>query len=271
MNRLFTPESPVATEVAWSPNHEERAERRRPDILLLHYTGMESASEALDRLRNPAAGVSCHYFVFEDGRVVQMVPEGRRAWHAGLASWEGVGDVNSRSIGIEIANPGHAGGLPPYPAVQIGKMIELALDLVRRWKIRPDRVLGHSDVAPARKEDPGELFPWDALYQAGVGHWVEPRPIRDGRFYAFGDSGEPVHALQEQLATYGYGIAVNGVFDEATAAVVRAFQRHFRPARIDGAADPSTVETLANLIAARPVSLLRDEELTRSASQNRRK
>ena len=201
-----------------------------------------------------------------------MVPEGRRAWHAGLPPWEGVGDVNSRSIGIEIANPGHAGGLPPYPAVQIGKMIELALDLVRRWKIRPDRVLGHSDVAPRPAGRPGRALPVGRALSGGR------RPL--GR--AETDPGrallrlrrpraEPVHALQEQLATYGYGIAVSGVFDEATAAVVRAFQRHFRPAHIDGAADPSTVETLANLIAARPVSLLRDEELTRSASQNRRK
>jgi N-acetylmuramoyl-L-alanine amidase len=267
----FEPESPVATEVVPSPNHDGRLDGRAPDVLLLHYTGMPTAEEALERLRDPAAAVSCHYFVFEDGRVVQMVPEGRRAWHAGASSWEGLPDVNSRSIGVEMVNPGHAGGLPPYPTAQIRKVIELCGDLARRWKIRPDRVLAHSDVAPARKEDPGELFPWGELYRAGIGHWVEPAPVRDGRFYAFGDTGEPVRGFQTQLATYGYGVPVTGLFDEATAAVVRAFQRHFRPARIDGAADPSTVETLANLIAARPVSLLRDEELTRPPGQNRRK
>jgi N-acetylmuramoyl-L-alanine amidase len=268
---LFEPDSAVATEVLPSPNHDERRDGRAPDILLLHYTGMPTAEGALERLRHPAAAVSCHYFIFEDGRVAQIVPEARRAWHAGLSSWEGVADVNSRSIGIEIVNPGHEGGLPPYPAAQIAKVVELCLDIVRRWKIRPDRVLGHSDVAPARKEDPGELFPWGELYRAGVGHWVEPAPIRDGRFHAFGDAGEPVGALQAQLATYGYGVPATGAFDAETAAVVRAFQRHFRPARIDGAADPSTIETLANLIAARPVSLLRDEELTRSGAGNRRK
>jgi N-acetylmuramoyl-L-alanine amidase len=258
MSELSKPESPIATEVVPSPNHNER--ERMPDILLLHYTGMADSDEAIERLRSPEFKVSCHYLVYEDGRVVQMVSEGRRAWHAGVSSWEGVGDVNGRSIGIEIANYGHAGGLPPYPAAQVAKVIELCRDIVRRWRIRADRVLGHSDVAPLRKEDPGELFPWDELYRAGIGHWVEPAPIRDGRFYAFRDEGEPVRALQAQLATYGYGIAVTGVFDVATAAVVRAFQRHFRPARVDGAADPSSVETLVNLIAARPVSLLRDEE-----------
>jgi N-acetylmuramoyl-L-alanine amidase len=220
---------------------------------------MPDANEALKRLCSPAAKVSCHYLVFEDGRTVQLVPEARRAWHAGVSTWEGMPDVNSRSIGIEIANPGHAGGLPPYPAVQIEAVTALCLDIVRRWRIRADRVIGHSDVAPERKDDPGELFPWDALYRAGVGHWVEPAPVRDGRFYAFRDRGPAVRSLQAQLTTYGYGVPVTGVFDAATAAVVRAFQRHFRPARIDGAADPSTVETLANLIAARPVSYLRDE------------
>jgi N-acetylmuramoyl-L-alanine amidase len=267
----FRPESSVAAEVVPSPNHDEREGSRRPDILLLHYTGMPDANEALKRLCTPAAKVSCHYLVFEDGRTVQLVPEARRAWHAGVSTWEGLPDVNSRSIGIEIANPGHDGGLPPYPAAQIEAATALCLDIVRRWTIRADRVIGHSDVAPERKDDPGELFPWDALYRAGVGHWVEPAPIRDGRFHAFRDRGPAVRSLQAQLALYGYGVPVTGVFDEATAAVVRAFQRHFRPARIDGAADPSTVDTLANLIAARPVSYLRDEELTRLGGGNRRK
>ena len=260
MSALARPESPVATEVVPSPNQDERRDGRPPDIILLHYTGMPDANEALQRLCSPAAKVSCHYLVFEDGRTVQLVPEALRAWHAGISSWEGLTDVNSRSIGIEIANPGHDGGLPPYPRVQIDKVIALCLDLARRWSVRADRVIGHSDVAPDRKDDPGELFPWDELYRAGVGHWVEPVPIKEGRSYGIGDEGAPVRALQAQLADYGYGQAVTGVFDTATATVVRAFQRHFRPARIDGAADPSTMETLSNLIAARPVSALRDEE-----------
>src|SRR5215211_275930 len=205
MSALLSPESPVAAELVSSPNQDERRDGRRPEIILLHYTGMPDSGEALRRLCSPAAQVSCHYLVFEDGRVVQLVPEALRAWHAGVSSWEGLPDVNSRSIGIEIANSGHAGGLPPYPAVQIGQVIALCLDLASRWSIRSDRVLGHSDVAPERKEDPGELFPWEALYRAGVGHWVDPVPIKDGRFYGFRHRGSPVRALQAMLAGYGYG------------------------------------------------------------------
>ena len=183
MNALARPESPVATAVVPSPNQDERRDGRPPDIILLHYTGMPDANEALQRLCSPAAKVSCHYLVFEDGRTVQLVPEALRAWHAGISSWEGLTDVNSRSIGIEIANPGHDGGLPPYPRAQIDKVIALCLDLARRWSVRADRVIGHSDVAPDRKDDPGELFPWDELYRAGVGHWVEPVPVKEGRSY----------------------------------------------------------------------------------------
>jgi N-acetylmuramoyl-L-alanine amidase len=270
VSAAFEPDSSIVAEVVPSPNHDERGGGWAPDILLLHYTGMPTAEGALERLRDPAAAVSCHYFIFEDGRVVQLVPEARRAWHAGVSAWEGLPDVNARSIGIEIANPGHAGGLPPYPAAQIAAVIALSRDIVRRRRMRPDRVLGHSDVAPTRKEDPGELFPWGELYRAGVGHWVEPVPMRDGRVHVLGDAGEPVRALQAQLAAYGYGVAVTGAFDEATAAVVRSFQRHFRPARVDGAADLSTIETLAALIAARPCSCV-DQELTRAKGRNRRK
>ncbi|MEH3146117.1 MAG: N-acetylmuramoyl-L-alanine amidase [Methylobacterium frigidaeris] len=245
-----TPESPVATQVVPSPNHGER--RLPVDMLVLHYTGMDSAGDALLRLANPVAEVSAHYFVFEDGRVVQMVPEARRAWHAGASAWEGVRDVNSRSVGIEIAHPGHAGGLPPYPAAQEEAVTALCQDLVRRWRIRPDRVLGHSDVAPERKEDPGETFFWERLHRAGIGHWVPPAPIRDGRFFSRGDAGQPIEALQSMFVLYGYDLPVSGSFDDRTAAVVTAFQRHFRPERIDGVADASTITTLRDLIATKP-------------------
>lgn len=254
MTDRLAPDSPVAAKVFPSPNHGERANGRRPDILLLHYTGMPDAGEALQRLCNAAAEVSAHYFVFEDGRVLQLVPEARRAWHAGRSHWAGDSDVNSASIGIEIANPGHEGGLPPYPEAQIEAVTALCRDIVARRSIPAERVLAHSDVAPARKEDPGELFPWQRLHGAGVGHWVEPAPIRDGRFLAQGDRGQPVEALQGMLALYGYGIAITGLFDEETESVVRAFQRHFRQERVDGVADASTVTTLRDLIAARPAA-----------------
>src|SRR5215218_11320553 len=208
MSALARPESPVATAVVPSPNQDERRDGRPPDIILLHYTGMPDENEALQRLCSPAAKVSCHYLVFEDGRTVQVVPEALRAWHAGISSWEGLTDVNSRSIGIEIANPGHDGGLPPFGETQIKNVIRLCRDIVERWSIPPDRVLAHSDVAPGRKMDPGERFPWERLHQAGVGQWVRPAPIRDGRFFARGDQGQPIEALQAMLAMFGYGVPI---------------------------------------------------------------
>ena len=252
MGERLTPESPVAAKVFPSPNHGERARGRRPDMLILHYTGMADEGDALQRLCNPVAEVSAHYFVFENGRVVQMVPEARRAWHAGVASWAGETDINSASIGIEIANAGHDGGLPPFAEAQIAPVIALARDIASLWGIPGDRVLGHSDVAPARKLDPGERFPWERLHGAGVGHWTKPAPIRDGRFFSRGDRGMPVEALQAMLAMYGYALRITGVFDEDTETVVAAFQRHFRPERIDGVADASTITTLRDLIAVRP-------------------
>jgi len=246
----LTPDSPLARRVAPSPNHGAR--RAGPlDMLILHYTGMDSGAAALARLRDPLSEVSAHYLVFEDGGIVQMVPEARRAWHAGAGAWKGETDVNSRSIGIEIVNPGHAGGLPPYPEAQVEAVIALARDVLGRWPIPPERVLAHSDVAPERKEDPGEIFPWDRLAAAGVGHRVPPARLQDGRFFARGDAGQPVEALQAMFALYGYDLPVTGLFDARTHAVVTAFQRHFRPARVDGVADPSTLITLQDLLHAR--------------------
>jgi N-acetylmuramoyl-L-alanine amidase len=239
-----------------SPNHGERREDRRPDMLLLHYTGMPRTDEALAWLCDPGSSVSCHYFVFEDGRVVQLVPEARRAWHAGAASWGADRDINSCSIGVEIANPGHDGGLPAYPEAQIASVAALGRDIAARWSIPPERVLAHSDVAPGRKQDPGERFAWAELNGAGLGHWVQPAPVRGDRALRLGEQGAAVSALQALLACYGYGIAPSGVFDECTAAVVAAFQRHFRPARVDGIADESTLATLQALIDALPPSRL---------------
>ncbi|NIX76413.1 N-acetylmuramoyl-L-alanine amidase [Microvirga terricola] len=255
MNAPLSPESPVAAKVFPSPNHGERKNGQRPNMVVLHYTGMPDEGEALQWLCNPVSQVSAHYFVFSDGRVLQLVPESRRAWHAGASSWEGETDINSCSIGIEIANAGHPGGLPAYPDVQMQSVIALTKDIVTRWRIPATRVLGHSDVAPGRKVDPGEVFPWGRLHEAGIGHWVPAAPMSDGRFFSRGDEGMPIEALQAMLAMYGYGVKITGVFDEITEKVVSAFQRHFRPERVDGVADASTITTLRNLIAKRPASV----------------
>jgi N-acetylmuramoyl-L-alanine amidase len=248
----FPAESCVVAEVVPSPNHGERKDGRRPDMIVLHYTGMQDARAALDFLSNRASDVSAHYFVFEDGRVVQQVQESRRAWHAGDASWAGETDINSSSIGIEIANPGHQYGYPDFPKRQIAAVTALCRSILRRYAIPPVRVLAHSDVAPARKQDPGEKFPWRTLHDSGVGHWVKPATVTaGGALLALGDRGDAVAALQNSLRDYGYGISVNGYFDSATHDVVSAFQRHFRPERIDGVGDISTIDTLKDLLAHR--------------------
>ena len=251
----FRPDSKLVSDIAASPNCEPRPGGRRPDMLLLHYTGMQSSLAALARLREPEEPrVSAHYFVDEDGTIIQLVPEASRAWHAGLASWAGESDINSCSIGIEIVNPGHDFGYPDFPPHQIGSVIALCQDIIGRQKIRAERVLAHSDVAPGRKQDPGEKFPWQQMHMQGVGHWIEPAPIVDAPFLAVGDCGDAVAALQMQFGEYGYGLSVTGAYDAATRDVVTAFQRHFRPARVDGVADASTRATLVNLLAARPTA-----------------
>ncbi|MBL0374486.1 N-acetylmuramoyl-L-alanine amidase [Rhizobium sp. KVB221] len=247
----FIPDYRVA-EVLASPNHGERRDGRQPDMIILHYTGMPTAQGALDWLITQESEVSSHYLVFEDGRVVQMVPEERRAWHAGKSFWKGDTDINSSSIGIEVANPGHPGGLPDYPGPQIAAVIALCQDIVGRWTIPAERVLAHSDVAPVRKVDPGERFPWDELALAGIGHYVEPAQIGGGRFFQRGDGGPPVEALQAMLAFYGYNTPVSGEFCARTEGDVAAFQRHFRRERVDGIADFSTIDTLHRLLKALP-------------------
>ncbi|MDR6952262.1 N-acetylmuramoyl-L-alanine amidase [Ancylobacter sp. 3268] len=247
----FPADSPLAAEVLVSPNHGERVGTLLPDMLVLHYTGMPSAEEAVAWLRSPEKAVSCHYVVHEDGRIVQLVPEARRAWHAGASSWAGATDINSLSIGIEIVNPGHDFGYPPFPARQIEAVTALAKDIVTRLAINPDRVLAHSDVAPLRKQDPGEKFPWEILHRAGIGHLVEEEPITDGRYFMRGESGQPIEALQAMLGFYGYQVPITGTFCGTTEAVVRAFQRHFRRQRVDGVADVSTLATLYALCASR--------------------
>ena len=257
----FAPDSPLVNEVKVSRNHSERHDGRRPDLLVLHYTGMESTKAALDRLcglgNQPDPDVSVHYFVHEDGGLIQCVPEARRAWHAGVSCWEGDADVNSRSIGIEIANPGHNFGYPEFAEVQIRQVIALCREIIARHSIRADRVLAHSDVAPSRKKDPGEKFPWRRLFEAGVGLWVDPTPIAAGPVLALGDRNAGVSQLQGLLAEYGYPVNPSGFYGDETRDVVAAFQRHFRPARVDGIADGSTLDTLERLVIARRALLSR--------------
>jgi N-acetylmuramoyl-L-alanine amidase len=209
---------------------------------------MPTAEGALALLRDPASQVSAHYFVGESGEVAQLVAEDKRAWHAGLSFWRGESDLNSASIGVEIVNPGHDGALPPFPRRQIDAVIGLCRDIAARRAIRPERILAHSDIAPARKRDPGEKFPWDVLARAGVGHWTDPAPVVGGALIGAGQEGPPIRALQAMLALYGYGVELTGVYDRQTRTVVTAFQRHFRRERVDGEADSSTIATLRALI-----------------------
>jgi N-acetylmuramoyl-L-alanine amidase len=192
---------------------------------------MTSAAAALDRLCDPAARVSAHYAIDEDGKVYAMVPEERRAWHAGVACWAGARDINARSIGIELINPGHEFGYRAFPAPQIDALIQLCGGILQRHAIAPWRVLGHSDVAPARKDDPGELFPWARLAAAEIGLW--PMVGED----------PGAAAMPDLLARYGYD--PEAPLEKA----VTAFQRHFRPSRVDGMADPETRALLSGLIA----------------------
>jgi N-acetylmuramoyl-L-alanine amidase len=248
---VFAAESSVVAEVRPSPNHGERNHGARPDMIILHYTGMVDPVAALDRLCSLGSDVSAHYLVLEDGRVIQMVQESRRAWHAGASSWAGWTDINSCSIGIEIANPGHDFGYPDFPKRQIAAVTALCRGIQTRNTIPPERVLAHSDIAPLRKQDPGEKFPWRTLWDSGVGHWVNPAPIVDGAMLSLGDRGDAVASIQDLLGKYGYGVTVTGTYDSTTHDVVKAFQRHFRPAQVDGLVDQSTRSTLEELLAYR--------------------
>jgi len=236
-----------------SPNIEPRKNAASPSLLILHYTGLASVERAIDWLSRPESKVSCHYVIDEAGRVTQMVPERLRAWQAGVSHWKGETDINSHSIGIEIHNPGHDLGYPKFPNSQMQSVRALSLDIMTRWSIRPEGVLAHSDIAPARKMDPGEKFDWAWLAASGVGHWVEPEPVdEDDPGLSPGISAAEVEQVQRALARYGYGIEPTGVADAATHTVVAAFQRHFRPARVDGRIDRSTRTTLYRLLAALP-------------------
>lgn len=238
-----------------SPNFNERT--AVPDMVVLHYTGMETAKAALDRLCDPEAKVSAHYVVDEDGTVYHLVPEARRAWHAGVAVWKGERDINGVSIGIEIVNPGHEFGYRDFPGVQIDAVTGLLDGIRGRWDIADHRLLGHSDVAPERKQDPGERFPWQTLAEAGHGLWVSPDLPPEGVMgppLDIGDTGPGVFALQAALGKLGYDILPGGPYDAQTKAIVTAFQRHWVQSRIDGKADALTRVRLMALL--RHITLL---------------
>jgi N-acetylmuramoyl-L-alanine amidase len=215
-----------------SPNHDARPDGAAINMLVLHYTGMKSAEAALGRLCDPAAKVSAHYTIDEEGVVYAHVPEARRAWHAGVSFWAGEANVNAQSIGIELINPGHEFGYREFAGAQIAALITLCHGILLRHPIPSWRVLAHSDVAPVRKEDPGELFPWQQLAKAGIGLWPEAVPSDLGA---------------ETLARYGYD--PNASLDK----VITAFQRHFRPAKLDGQWDGECAGLLASLLTKRSV------------------
>ena len=236
-----------------SPNFNER--KGPPDMVVLHYTGMKTGAEALARMCDPVSQVSAHYMVEEDGRTYQLVPEERRAWHAGVASWKGETDINGTSIGIEIVNPGHEFGYRDFPPAQIDAVIGLLDGIRERWDIPDHRILGHSDVAPARKEDPGERFPWQVLADHGHGLWVSPDMPPEGTMgppLGLGETGLGVFSLQSALGKLGYNILAGGPYDTETATIVTAFQRHWVPEQIgtdlQGRADARMRVTLMALL-----------------------
>lgn len=218
-----------------SPNFDER--KSPVSMLVLHYTGMPDAASAINWLANPESKVSAHYVVTEEGDVVRMVDEDKRAWHAGLSYWRGTSDINSASIGIEIVNPGHEWGYRPFPEAQIGALIPLVHDIVKRHRITRGNVVGHSDIAPARKQDPGELFPWARLARLRL---ALPRPTRHLMDPHWSDGG-----FMLALERFGYDIA-------DPVAAVTAFQRRFRPEMIDGIIDGETRAILLALLLPKP-------------------
>ena len=214
----------------WSPNFDARA--LPVSMIVLHYTGMPSAAAALDRLADPEAKVSAHYVVAEDGVVVRMVDEGARAWHAGRSFWRGVTDVNSASVGIEIVNPGHEFGYRPFPEPQMAAVEALVADIAARHRVDRANVVGHSDIAPSRKDDPGELFDWPRLVRAGLTAAI---PV------ATTDPGWSDAGFLAALGRYGYDVS------DGPAAVI-AFQRHFRPRDFSGQIDGETRAILLGLL-----------------------
>lgn len=232
-----------------SPNEDARPQGGRIETIVLHYTDMEPVEAALSRLADPAAQVSAHYVVAADGTLYRMVEDARRAWHAGESHWRGVSSVNANSIGIEIDNGGHAHGLPEFPPKQMEAVLSLLRSLKERYLIPDRNIVGHSDVAFLRKQDPGEKFDWAWLACNGVGIFpFGAKPI-SGPELKRGDSGTDVMKLQQSLSNWGYGLKIDGTYGEKTEACVLAFQRHYRPDGVTGVWDNDCAGRLAMLHA----------------------
>jgi N-acetylmuramoyl-L-alanine amidase len=264
-----------------SPNFDER--KRPIRFVVLHYTGMQSADGALRVLTDPLpqrqaylneippnpllvdgrpadpvmvaapmSRVSSHYLAYEDGRMYQLVDESKRAWHAGRGAWDGETDMNSCSIGIEIANGGHDFGLPDFPDIQIKAVMTLVRALMDRHGLDRRAIIGHSDLAPTRKPDPGEKFPWKRLADAGLSIWPKPG-AEDGDqrvlFDTLGTMDSGISAIQTGLGTIGYGLEVTGTYDPLLKDIIRAFQRRFRQNKADGIIDVETVSLIGRVAA----------------------
>jgi N-acetylmuramoyl-L-alanine amidase len=248
---IFKPDSPLVQALHPSCNTGDRRKGCRANMIVLHYTGMSAAEQAIKWLSDPRSKVSCHYVVDERGHITQLVAETQRAWHAGASHWAGETDINSASIGIEIQNPGHEHGYPDFPPKQMQAIAALCRDIAQRRGVPPERVLAHSDVAPGRKIDPGEKFDWAYLAEQGVGHWLTPAPFdSEAKYILEGDAQARAETL-ELLRAYGYGIDNPGR-DDWFAVLVRTFQMHFRPERPDGRLDAGTLDMLRRLVAALP-------------------
>jgi N-acetylmuramoyl-L-alanine amidase len=233
-----------------SPNFDERPLGMSVGMLVLHYTGMKTAQEAIARLCSAEAKVSSHYLVHEDGQVVHMVREEKRAWHAGISCWQGVPSCNDLSIGIEIVNPGHEFGYRPFPAEQMDAVSDLAFGIIKRHKIRMRNIVAHSDIAPTRKEDPGELFGWQKLASEGIGLWPDVDKIKQPNLAIInpGEESLSVARVQKMLADYGYYIKVDGIYGPKTELIIKAFKRRFVPENLNVVWDNMADARLKNLL-----------------------
>ncbi len=232
-----------------SPNWNERPSGQAPDMVVIHYTGMRTGAEALARLCDPAAEVSAHYLIEEDGRVFRLVDEGKRAWHAGVSAWLGRDNINHNSIGIELVNPGHEFGYRAFPDAQISSLLDLLMDIKKRHTVPTPHFVGHSDIAPGRKTDPGELFPWKMLAEHGFGLWSDVDGSNTGIIARRGDAGDIVGNLNKQLGIVGYSLNDTGSFDDATESIIRAFQAHWRPETVSGCFDKGTAARLDDIVS----------------------